>query len=98
MIPLEKMRSEILRLVKARNNSAFIDVRRISVLYSIPERKVREELTKLADEKVIRLSGWDGKTTRAYIPAGNAEEFLLSTQGGEHLHVDLVEVAKAACA
>ncbi|HUI76021.1 MAG TPA: hypothetical protein VLX32_13810 [Candidatus Acidoferrum sp.] len=84
------MRKEILRLVKARHNSAFIDIQRMSVLYNIPERKVREELTKLADEKVIRLAGWDGKGTRAYTSSGNADEFVNSTLNS-HLHVDLVE-------
>ncbi|HUL15543.1 MAG TPA: hypothetical protein VLV88_06080 [Terriglobales bacterium] len=91
MIPVDQMRKEILRLVKARHNSAFIDVQRISVLYSIPEKKVRQELTKMADEKVIRLSGWDGKATRAYLPTGDAEEFVASTQPGDHMHVDLLD-------
>jgi hypothetical protein len=90
MISVDKMRKEILRLVKARHNSAFIDIQRISVLYNVPERKVREELTKLADEKVIRLAGWDGKGTRAYSSMGNADEFVACTQNS-HLHVDLVE-------
>jgi hypothetical protein len=90
MISVDKMRKEILRLVKARHNSAFIDIQRMSVMYNVPERKIREELTKLADEKVIRLAGWDGKGTRAYTSMGNAEEFVASTQNS-HLHVDLLE-------
>ena len=56
----EMMRREILRLAGATSRSAFISVRRISAFYNVPEKAVRSELTKLADENRIRLAGWDG--------------------------------------
>jgi len=43
------MRREILRLAGATFRFAFINVRRISAFYNVPEKTVRSELTMLAD-------------------------------------------------
>ena len=60
----ELMRQEILRLAGTSRRSAFISVKRLSAFYNVTEVNVRSELTKLAEEKRIRLAGWDGKEVR----------------------------------
>ncbi|HVO57256.1 MAG TPA: hypothetical protein VMT51_06100 [Dongiaceae bacterium] len=52
----EMMRREILRLAFATQRSAFINVRRLAAFYNVPERGVRQELTRLAAENRIRMS------------------------------------------
>lgn len=88
----QSMRKEILRLVRARHNSACINTRRLSMFYNLPEKEVRRELTRLADEHVILLSGWDGRQMRPYLQQNNMEEFLDSALDGGYVHVDLVGV------
>jgi DeoR/GlpR family transcriptional regulator of sugar metabolism len=53
----ELMRREILRLAGASQGPAFISVKRLSAFYNVTEAIVRSELTKLAEEKRIRLAG-----------------------------------------
>src|SRR5260370_41525627 len=60
----EMMKREILRLAGATTRSAFISVRRLFAFYNVPEKTVRQELTNMADEKRIRLAGWDGRQGR----------------------------------
>jgi len=76
----EMMRREILRLAGATRRSAFINTRRLSAFYNVPERNVRQELAKLADENVIRLAGWQSK-----------EQFLANEPEGAAVRIDLVD-------
>ena len=92
----ESMRKEILRLVRTRHNSACINTRRLSAFYNLPEKEVRRELTRLADERVIRLSGWDGQALRPYREWSSAEEFVAKAGDG-HVRVEM-EMAKTASA
>lgn len=94
----QSIRKEILRLVQTRNNSACIDTRRLSMFYNMPETEVRRVLTRLADERVIQLSGWDGRSLRPYREWATAEEFVNSKEGEGHVHVEIEPMAKATCA
>jgi len=76
----EMMRREILRLAGVTRRSAFINTRRLSAFYNVPEGNVRQELAKLADENVIRLAGWQSK-----------EQFLANAPEGAAVRVDLVD-------
>lgn len=89
MISPLTLRRELLRLAGARLHPACISTRRISAFYSVPEKLVRRELAKLADDKLIHLSGWDGRQMRPYSSWQSSEEFIESTLGDGHLHVDL---------
>ena len=86
----ETVRKEILRLVKARHNSAYINTRRLSAFFNYPETSVKRVLVKLADEKLVRLSGWDGHELRPYPAWRSADDFVNSTADGGNVHVDLV--------
>lgn len=92
----QNVRKEILRLVKTRHNSACINTSRLSTFYHLPEREVRRELAKLAEERIIQLSGWDGRALRPYREWRDADEFVSNAADG-HVHVEM-ETAKAACA
>jgi hypothetical protein len=96
----EMMRREILRLAGATQRSAFISVKRLSAFYNVSEVGVLSELTKLADEKRIRLSGWDGKEVRPMAEWRNKDEFVERAPAGVPVRVELVEesgvLAKAA--
>jgi hypothetical protein len=74
------MRREILRLARATRHSVFISTRRLSAFYNVPEKSVRRELAKLADENRIRLAGGE-----------NREEFFEKSPEGMAVRVDLVE-------
>ena len=76
----EMMRREILRLAGVTRRSAFINTRRLSAFYNVPEGNVRQELAKLADENVIRLAGWQSQ-----------EQFLANAPEGAAVRVDLVD-------
>jgi hypothetical protein len=65
-----------------------VDVRS-SRIYSWPEKSVRRELTKLAEEKLIRLAGWDGRERRPFTAWRTVDEFINSSLGAGHVHVDL---------
>jgi DeoR/GlpR family transcriptional regulator of sugar metabolism len=80
MTPTELMRQEILRLTRATRHSAFISTRRLSAFYNVPEKTVRCELAKLADENRIRLTGGQSN-----------EEFIEKSPEGVAVRVDLVE-------
>ena len=80
MTPTELMRREILRLARVTRHSAFISTRRLSAFYNVPEKSVRRELAKLADENRIRLTA-----------AQNREEFVEKSPEGAAFRVDLVE-------
>jgi len=80
MTPTELMRQEILRLARATRDSAFISTRRLSAFYNVPEKSVRRELAKLADENRIRLAGGPSR-----------EEFIEKAPEGLAVRVDLVE-------
>jgi len=85
----EMMKREILRLA-ATTRSAFISVRRLSNFYNVPEKIVRRELTKLADENRIRLAGWDGRQVRPLAEWRNREEFVENAPEGFPVRVELV--------
>jgi DeoR/GlpR family transcriptional regulator of sugar metabolism len=74
------MRQEILRLARATRDSAFISTQRLSAFYNVPEKSVRRELAKLADENRIRLAGGPSR-----------EEFIEKAPEGLAVRVDLVE-------
>jgi hypothetical protein len=90
MISPMTLRRELLRLAGAHHHPACISTRRISAFYSIPEKSVRRELANLADDKLIHLSGWDGRQMRPYSSWQNADAFVDSNLGDGHLHVNLV--------
>jgi hypothetical protein len=94
MESLERMKKEILRLVKVGHHSAVIDVHRVSVMCHVPEKMVREEIAKLAEQKLIRVAGWDGREVRPYSAWSSAKEFVESQKDGGQLQVDLVEQEK----
>lgn len=50
---------------------------------------LRCELANLADDKLIRLSAWDGREMRPYTSWRGSDEFIDSNFGDGHLHVDL---------
>jgi hypothetical protein len=87
----ELMRREILRLAGATSRQAFISVKRLSAFYNLPEKSVRNELTRLAEEKRIRLAGWDGRQVRPLAEWRNPEEFVESAPEGFPVRVELVE-------
>jgi hypothetical protein len=87
----EMMKREILRLAKATSSSAFINVRRLSAFYNVPEKTVRRELTRLADEKRIRVAGWDGRQVRPLPEWGSREEFVENAPEGFPVRVELLE-------
>lgn len=89
----EFMRREILRLAGTSRRSAFISVKRLSAFYNVTEVSVRSELTKLADEKRIRLSGWDGKEVRPMAEWRSKDEFVDRAPAGVPVRVELVEEA-----
>jgi len=80
MSSIELIDREILRLARATQRSAFIHTRRLSALYNVPEKSVRQELAKLAGENRIRLSGWQSR-----------EDFVANAPEGLAVRVDLVE-------
>lgn len=86
----EKLRKEILRLAGVRRHPACINTSRIAALYNFPEKAVRRELANLAEEKLIRLSGWDGRQLRPYTAWPSLDEFINSTSDGGNLQVDLL--------
>jgi hypothetical protein len=87
----EMMRRAILRLAGATTRSAFISVRRLSAFYNVPERTVRTELTKMAEENRIRLAGWDGRQVRPLAEWRNREQFVENAPEGFPVRVELVE-------
>jgi hypothetical protein len=91
MNPTELMRTEILRLAGAASRPAFINMRRLSAFYNVPEKGVRRELANLAQEKRIRLSGWDGKAVRPHTEWHSSEEFLENSPEGVPAKIELME-------
>jgi hypothetical protein len=89
MISPLTLRRELLRLAGARRHPACINTRRISAFYNVSEKSVRRELANLADDNLIRLSGWDGREMRPYSSWLSSDEFVDSNFGDGHLHVDL---------
>lgn len=87
----EMIRREILRLAGATRKSAFINVKRLSAFYNVTEVKVRSELTKLAEEKRIRLAGWDGKEVRPMSEWRSKDEFVEKSPAGVPARVELLE-------
>jgi hypothetical protein len=91
MVSDEYVQREILRLARNSHKSACISTRRISAFYNVPEARIRRQLTALAEQKKIRLTGWDGHAQRAYSEWASAEDFVNSHADGGHFHVDLVD-------
>ncbi len=89
MISQTTLRRELLRLAGASRHPVCISTKRISAFYSVPEKSVRRELAKLADDHLIRVSGWDGREMRPYSSWRSADEFVESSLGDGHLHVDV---------
>jgi len=87
----EMIRHEILRLARVTQSSAFINVKRLSAFYNVTEKSVRCELTKLAEENRIRLTGWDGKEVRPMAEWRNKDEFVEKAPEGIPVRVELVE-------
>ena len=67
-------------MARATRHSAFISTRRLSAFYNVPEKNVRRELAKLADEKRIRLRGGESR-----------EEFIEKSPEGMTVRIDLIE-------
>jgi hypothetical protein len=84
------LRRELLRLAGARRHPARIDAKRISAFYHVPEKSVRRELAKLAEDKLIYLAGWDGHQMRPYSEWRSADEFV-EAGVSDQFRVDLVE-------
>lgn len=100
---MDYMKRELLRLAGAHSSPTSLSTRRISAFYNISEKLVRQELTKLAEEKKISLSAWDGRSLKPYRAWGTAEEFVESTYGEGQVHIGLcpaeeAPIAKAATA
>jgi hypothetical protein len=91
MISDEYVQKEILRLAGNNHKSACISTRRFSAFYNVPELRIRRQLTLLAEQKKIRLTGWDGHALRPYSEWANAEEFVNSHADGGHFRVELVD-------
>jgi hypothetical protein len=91
MISDEIVQREILRLAGNTHKSACISTRRISAFYNMPESRIRRQLTMLAEQKKIKLTGWDGRGPRPYSEWANAEDFVNSHADGGHFHVELVD-------
>ena len=90
----EAIRRELMRLARCKCHPICVNTRRISAFYNIPEKLVRRELTKLAQEKRIRLAGWDGKQIRSFDSWASAEEFVESKLGDGHVHLDLLDLSQ----
>jgi hypothetical protein len=84
------LRRELLRLAGARRHPACISTRRISAFYNVPEKSVRRELAKLAEDKIIHLSGWDGRQMCPYSAWPSADAFVDAGLADAHFHVNLV--------
>jgi hypothetical protein len=69
----------------SKSHSICINTRRISALYNLPEKSVRRELTKLAEEKMVRMVGWDGRELRPLDAWPNADAFVESKFGDGHV-------------
>ena len=80
MTSTELMSQEILRLSRATRHSAFINTRRLSDFYHVPEKSVRREMAKLADEKRSRLKG-----------ELTGDAFVDKAPEGMSVRVDLIE-------
>lgn len=91
----EMMRREILRLARATQRSAFINVKRLSTFYNVAEKSVWSELTKLAEENRIRLAGWNGKEVRPMAEWLSKDEFVEKAPAGVPVKVELVEESAA---
>ena len=91
MISDEYIQREILRLAGNNHKSASISTRRISAFYNVPEGRIRRQLTTLAEQKKIRLTGWDGRAPRLYQEWANADDFVNSHADGGHFRVDLLD-------
>jgi len=91
MISDEFVQREILRLAGNTHKSACISTRRISTFYNVPESRIRRQLTTLAEQNKITLTGWDGRELRPYSEWANAEAFVNSHADGGHFHVELVD-------
>jgi len=46
----------------------------------VAESRIRRQLTTLAEQKKIKLTGWDGRGPRPYTEWANAEDFVIHTQ------------------
>jgi hypothetical protein len=91
MISDEFVQREILRLAGSNHKSASISTKRISAFYNVPELRIRRQLAALAEQKKIRLTGWDGRAQRPYSEWANAEDFVNSHADGAHFRVDLLD-------
>jgi hypothetical protein len=91
MISDEFVQREILRLAGNSHKSACISTRRFSAFYNVPEHRIRRQLTVLAEQKKIHLTGWDGRGLCPYSSWANAEDFVNSQADGGHFRVDLLE-------
>ena len=91
MISDEYVQREILRLAGNDHKSACISTRRISAFYNMPESRIRRQLTTLAEQKKITLTGWDGRELRPYSEWASAEDFVNSQADGGHFRVELVD-------
>jgi hypothetical protein len=87
MNSFETMRNEILRLARPKGHPVYLDTRRISALYCVPERSVRIELARLATQRAIKLAAWDGRQVRPFEAWRSADEFVDSKSGDGHVHL-----------
>jgi len=88
MNSIEAMKREILRLAKTGNKC--IRPQQLSNLFNVPDRIIRQELVKLAEQHLIHLSCWDGGRLRPYNTWASSEEFINSGSCCAYLRVELV--------
>jgi hypothetical protein len=93
MDSLDSVRCEILRLVKARRNTAFVRTQQLSRLCNVPEKRIRKELAELAQEKIVLISGWDGRQMRPIEAWSSPDEFIESRMEGGYLRIEICAVS-----
>ena len=91
MDSLTLVRRELLRLVRSGKHSICINTRRVAALYNVSERSVRREVAKLAEEKGVRLAGWDGQEVRPIDAWRSANDFVECELGDGHVLLDIGE-------
>jgi len=88
MNSVDSVRCEILRLVKAHRNTAFVHAQQLSRFYNVPEKRIRRELVELAKKKIVRLYGWDGRQMQAFEAWTNPNDFIESRIEDEYLRIE----------
>ena len=72
---------------RVQRNTALVRTQQLSRFYNVPEKRVRKELVELAQQKIVRLYGWDGRQMRALEAWPNGNDFIESRIEDEYLRV-----------